>query len=477
LTGGPFTGEGQSDPMNVNSELKHLPAFIAKMEAEQLPRMVIDTFVHYYRQLVGGSTGLISDNELAPVDENELADATQLDEFAPMGRNVLSKTVMIVLNGGLGTSMGLTSAKSLLPVKDGKTFLAMIIDQASRAGVDLVFMNSFNTHADTMAAVETLRPRRRPYFFLQHKYPKILKDGFGLAHWPTNPDLEWNPPGHGEIYTALHTSGLLQQLMGDGIEYALIANADNLGATLDHALLGYFAHRQAPFMMEVAQRTPADMKGGHLARAKDGRLLLREIAQCPEPEHRTFQDIRYYRFFNTNSIWLNLKALADLIQTNPVLHLPIILNPKTIDPRDKTSPTVYQIETAMGSAISLFKDATAVKVPLQRFSPVKKTHDLLALRSDCFSFTPAGQLVPNPLRRLDRIQIQLDTDYFGRIDDFEKRFGRGAPSLIECESLIVEGDVYFESKVVVKGRVRICNTRKSPATIAAGTVIQGDLTF
>lgn len=463
--------------MHADSELKHLPDFIEKMKGEHLPQVVIDTFAHYYRQLAGGVTGMISDKEITAVADDDIADAAQLKRHAEKGEQALDKAVMIILNGGLGTSMGLKRAKSLLTVKDGKSFLNIIVDQAARKGVNLAFMNSFNTHEDTVAAVEALGPERMPRFFLQHKYPKILKDGFGVPRWPANPELEWNPPGHGDIYTALHTSGLLDQLVHDGMEYALIANADNLGATLDRSLLGYFVGQRFPIMMEVARRTPSDMKGGHLARHKDGRLLLREIAQCPEDERKAFQDIEHYRFFNTNSIWINLIALNELIRRNPVIHLPIILNPKTLDPRDKSSPEVYQIETAMGSAISLFKDAAAVKVPIERFSPVKKTPDLLALRSDCYAFGADGRLTPNSRRRKERVQIQLDADFYGKIDDFEKRFVKGVPSLIDCESLAVEGDVYFEADVRIQGRVRIRNTKDNFVTIPAGTVIDTDLTF
>ena len=327
--------------MDMTAQPEYLPAFIEKMTAHDLPRVAIDTFAHYYRQLVSGATGLIPDDAIDPVDMDEIADARRLQEFDPKGRQALAQTVMIVLNGGLGTSMGLQGPKSLLQVKDGKSFLAIILEQAARMEIGLVFMNSFNTHNNTMAAVEALAPQRRPHYFLQHKYPKVLRQSLAPAHWPPDPGLEWNPPGHGDIYTALQTSGLLEKLTAEGMTYALIANADNLGATMDLSLLGYFATHGFPMMMEVARRTPADTKGGHLARRKDGRLLLREIAQCPKADLQRFQDIDRYRFFNTNSIWLNLHALRDRIRENPVIHLPLILNPKTVDPRDKTSPAVY----------------------------------------------------------------------------------------------------------------------------------------
>lgn len=465
------------NPMNAYQILSQLPDFVNKMKSENLPQVVIDTFAHYYRQIVAGATGMISDNDIEAVNDNDIADATQLKHYAEKGGKALDKVVMIILNGGLGTNMGLKRAKTLLTVKDGKSFLDIIVEQANRKGINLAFMNSFNTHQDTMAAIKARCPECSPLFFLQHKFPKIMKDGLGVARWPSNPSLEWNPPGHGDIYTALQTSGLLEKMVSDGMKYALIVNADNLGASLDKSLLGYFVDQGFPIMMEVAQRTPSDMKGGHLARHRDGRLVLREIAQCPENECKAFQDIQYFRFFNTNSIWINLIAFRNLIYRNPVIHLPIILNAKTLDPRDKDSPKVYQIETAMGSAISLFQNAAVVKVPVERFSPVKKTPDLLALRSDCYTFSSAGDLVPNPQRIEGRIHIQLDDDYYGKIDDFEKRFAKGVPSLISCKSLVIKGDVHFEKNVRFKGHVHIHNTRRNSVTIPAGTVVDGDLIF
>ena len=457
--------------------MTYLMDFIDKMKRENLPQIVIDTFAFYYDQVLSGATGMIPDDDIQPVDKAEIADAAALERYAPTGRKAMGQTVLIVLNGGLGTSMGLTGPKSLLKVKDNKTFLQIIVEQAAARGVRLAFMNSFTTDAKTREAVQAVAPKTSPLFFLQHKFPKILQENYAPAQWAENPELEWNPPGHGEIFTALVTSGLLANLLDEDIKYALIVNCDNLGATPDPALLGYFADQRFPFMMEVAQRTPTDMKGGHIARHINGRLILREIAQCPEKDLVAFQDIRYYRFFNVNSLWIDLRALNELVQAKRMIHLPMILNPKTVDPRDNRSPAVYQIETAMGAAISLFKGATAVKVPVTRFRPVKKCADLLALRSDCFVFQPDGSLVPNPDRHLGRIQVKLDPAFYTKIDDFERRFSQGVPGLLDCETLTVKGNVFFEKDVTIKGSVRLHNPNPEAAVIPAGSVIEEDVTF
>jgi len=457
--------------MKPSATPKHLPSFISKMEAEGLQPLVTETFSYYYEKVITGETGLLYDSEITAVDPNEIADADQLGEYAGAGRNVLKNAVRITLNGGLGTSMGLTTAKSLLEVRNGKTFLDIIMAQSERAGVKLGIMNSFSTHEDTLSALSEMNPSEFPLTFLQHKFPKILRKDFTPATWPRNPNLEWNPPGHGDIYTALFTSGMLQRLLDEGILYAFISNSDNLGATMDESLLGYFSENGFPFMMEVAERTPSDMKGGHLARHKDGCLLLREAAQCPEDETDAFRDIRRYRFFNTNNLWINLKFLNNLIETHKTVHLPMILNPKTVDPRDEKSPPVFQVETAMGAAVSLFEGATAVKVPRTRFFPVKKCNDLLTVQSDYFLFSDE-RLILNPDRKSDTLKISLDPAYYGKIDLFKERFGDGIPSLVDCESLTIEGDVRFEENVAIRGNVLIRNSGESQAVIKKGTIIE-----
>ncbi|MDP4726370.1 MAG: UTP--glucose-1-phosphate uridylyltransferase [Desulfobacterales bacterium] len=467
--------------MTSDQKFAHLPSFKAKLKQEGLPSVVIDTFSYYYRKLVTGETGLIYDQDISAVAPEEIESAENLAPYKAAGEKALKKSVQITLNGGLGTSMGLTGAKSLLKVKDDKSFLAIIVQQARSIGVKLALMNSFNTHRDTLAALEKIDPNRLPLTFLQHKFPKILQSDLSPASWPKNPELEWNPPGHGDVYTALYTSGMLQRLLDEGVVYAFISNSDNLGANMDAALLGYFAENRFPFMMEVAEKTAADVKGGHLARLTNGRLILREIAQCPQEERDACMDIARYRFFNTNNIWINLEFLKELIGREKAIYLPMILNPKNLDPRDKTSPDVFQIETAMGAAISLFDDAAAVRVPRARFFPVKMCSDLLAVRSDCFVFDSNGSLVVNPerqkKRRPDSLAVDLDPQYYAKIDLFDARFESGIPSLINCETLKIEGDVRFERDVTIAGRVLIKNSRASQVVVEKGSVIEKDLYF
>jgi UTP--glucose-1-phosphate uridylyltransferase len=466
--------------MNDIVEKDYLPDFVSKMKKEKLDDVVIETFSHYHHQAVNGETGLIYDRDIQPVDLDEIQEKGNLDIYQEQGESAYKNAVRIVLNGGLGTSMGLTGPKSLLKVKDDHSFLSLIMNQAENSHVNLLFMNSFSTHDDTMAALEKINSPLKPKSFCQNKYPKALRENFAPASWPPNPELEWNPPGHGDVYTALYTSGMLRQLLADNIHYAFISNADNLGARMDASLLGYFAKKEIPFLMEVAEKTPSDVKGGHLAKLKNcGRFILREAAQCPAEEIVAFQKIGPYRYFNTNSIWINLKSLDHVFKKMNKVLLPLILNSKTLDPRDENSPPVYQFETAMGAAISLFDSAAAVRVPRSRFFPVKTCNDLLIMRSDCFVFTEKKNLRMNPERKISQkqetIKIKLDPQFYGKIDDFDQRFADGVPSLVNCYALNVAGDVLFEKNVRITGSVTIKNTQPFQAVIKEGTVIERDL--
>ncbi len=448
-----------------------LNLFRDKMYSDGLPDVVVDTFAHYYQQVASGETGLIRNADISALEPDDIVRFEELASYADTGRKLSNQAIMIRLNGGLGTSMGLAGPKSLLPVKQGKSFLEIIMGQALHQGVTLALMNSFNTHQATVDAIRHLDAQSDPLMFIQNKFPKIFQSDLRPANWPQAPLLEWNPPGHGDIFTALFASGMLIRLLDQGIKYAFIANSDNLGATMDAGLLGYFAENRLSFMMEVAEKTPSDIKGGHIARHNNGRLVLRESAQCHESEIEAFQDIGKFRFFNTNNIWVALDSIRTLIETEGAIYLPIIVNPKTVDPRDKNSPPVYQIETAMGAAISLFDQAAAVRVPRSRFMPVKKCPDLLAVRSDCFILNDDCNLQPNPNRRLPPLKVRLDNRYFQQIDDFDARFPAGAPSMIDCETLEIEGDVGFESRITLKGRVVIKNQSPSQKVITTGTVI------
>ena len=435
----------------------------------------IATFRDLYGRLEAGESGLLAESDIEPVDS--LPDADDLPEPADGAREALDAAVVIKLNGGLGTSMGMTKAKALLEVRDGLSFLditarqVLALRRRSGARLPLVLMNSWYTRDDSLAALARYPDLVSdvPPDFLQNRFPKLQADSLAPAAWPQDPELEWAPPGHGDLYTALVDSGMLGELLDHGYRWAFVANADNLGAVLDPRILGWMAGEQIPFLMEVADRTQADRKGGHLARCGDG-LVLREIAQTPSDDVDAFQDVSRHRFFNTNTLWVDLRALDELLRRQGVLRLPMIVNRKTLDPRDAGSPDVVQLETAMGAAIAVFDGAAALRVPRTRFAPVKTTNDLLVLRSDAYTLgddariTLAGGRFEPPV-------VDLDPAFYRLLADFEARFPGGAPSLLACDRLEVRGDVTFGTAVVVRGSVTV--EAGEPRRIDDGTVLEG----
>lgn len=452
--------------------------FESKMRAAGLPDLAIRTFRFHLDALRAGERGFLTKDDIDPVDA--VPDAEALSGLDDAGRAALAKTVVVKLNGGLGTSMGLTKAKSLLPVKDGLSFLDIIARQVLHhretlgVALPLVLMNSFRTRTDTLTVLSRYEKlaTAMPLDFLQHKVPKVLADDLSPVTWNADPEHEWCPPGHGDIYTALVTSGRLKTLLDAGFEYAFVSNSDNLGAVLDLPILGYFASERLPFLMEVCDRTEADRKGGHLARKKrDGGLTLREVAQCPEEEKDSFQDVSLYRYFNTNTLWVNLRALDETMRGHPHgMELPLIVNRKPVDPADETSPAAFQLETAMGAAISVFEGAGAIRVPRSRFLPVKTTNDLLALWSDVYVLDEEQRVVPSPARATGDLVIDLDPRFFRRIDQLETRFPKGAPSLAHCRRLVVRGDFRFGRHCVFLGEVALDNPSAEPRIVPDGEV-------
>jgi UTP--glucose-1-phosphate uridylyltransferase len=438
--------------------------------------VAIDTFAHYYRLLEHGETGMIPESAIDPVDMQALGDV-EVDDL--VAAEAIRHTAVIKLNGGLGTSMGMDRAKSLLCVRHGLSFLDIIARQVLHlraeydAPLPLIFMNSFRTSGDTMAALERysdLPVEGLPLEFLQNKEPKLLEKDLAPAAYPKDPDLEWCPPGHGDVYTALRGTGLLDLLIERGFRYVFVSNSDNLGAVPDARVAGWFAGSGAPFAIEAVRRTPSDRKGGHFARRKqDGRIVLRETAQTPPADVAALADLDRHRFCSTNNLWFDLAAMKQALDVRQgILGLPLIRNVKHLDPADPRTPNVIQIETAMGAAVEVFEGSQLIEVGRDRFVPVKTTNDLLVLRSDVYDI--GSDFV------LDQVSgalpyVDLDTDYYKLVGEFDKRFPEGAPSMKDASSLKVEGDWTFGKGVQVVGDVEL--EAKRAERVAPDTVLSG----
>jgi UTP--glucose-1-phosphate uridylyltransferase len=454
--------------------------FRRKMLQWKQSELSIRAFEQKLRQLEKGGTGLIPEKDIQPV--TDLSGLAGLDpEYREAGSKLLKKTVMIKLNGGLGTGMGMSKAKSLLPAKQGLSFLDIIIKHAGAQGSALILMNSARTRDDSLAIMRKYphvreQEKSLPLDFEQSMNPKIEISTMQPVKYPENRDMEWCPPGHGDLFTAIQAEGVLSKLLDSDCEYAFISNADNLCASLHPGILGYMAIQGIPFLMEVTRRTSGDRKGGHLARSsRGGSLLLRESAQCPEDDENSFQDIRKHRFFNTNNLWVNLEALRDILNRHDgVIPLPLIRNKKHVNPVDDYSPPVYQLESAMGAAINFFQGAAAMEVPRSRFLPVKSNEDLLVVRSDRIVLLHDDYTLTQCRScRYPEISVKLDSRYYKNIEPWKKAFPGRIPSLKDCSEFCVSGPFLFRDNIVATGRVALVNRGTSRVEIPEGTELNG----
>jgi UDP-N-acetylglucosamine pyrophosphorylase len=458
----------------MDTKTESFAEFERKMSGAGLSEAAIRAFKHNYQGLLAGQTGMYPESSIQPVSDLPRFEAVTRGRKPDPG--LLSRTVLLKLNGGLGTGMGLEKAKSLLKVKDGLTFLDFIARQIlflrgeHRVPLRFLLMNSYNTSRDTVEFLRAYPELGDPKALelMQSQAPKVEATTLRPVCWPPNPQLEWCPPGHGDIYPSLLGSGRLDELLMAGVKFLFVSNSDNLGASMDLGLLSYIADSGKDFVMEVAERTASDRKGGHLAQ-QNGRLLLRESSQCPDADQAAFQDIQRHRFFNTNNLWLRLDSLKDLLNEHGgFIPLPMIKNAKTVDPRDKTSPAVFQVETAMGAAIGCFANAGAIVVPRSRFAPVKTTGDLLALRSDAYTVTKDWRLELTNQLSAQPPNLDLDNDHYKLADQLDEKTADGVPSLKDCRELVVRGPVLFNSGNVFRGKVKVINLGGEPRPLAPG---------
>ncbi|KAI6169445.1 UTP-glucose-1-phosphate uridylyltransferase [Pisolithus thermaeus] len=393
----------------------------------------------------------------------------------PRSDGNLNRLAVLKVNGGLGTSMGMTGAKSALEVKDDMTFLDLTVRQiehlnmSNGVNVPLILMTSFNTHEDTLRIIKKYANQQvQITTFNQSRYPRIYKET--LLPCPKRADDDkkhWYPPGHGDLYNAIHQSGVLDQLITEGKEYLFVSNSDNLGAVVDEKILQHMIDSQAEFLMEVTDKTKADIKGGTLINY-EGSVRLLEIAQVPSEHVEDFKSIRKFKIFNTNNLWINLRALKRVMESEG-MELEIIVNPKTTD----DGHPVIQLETAAGAAIKHFKNGHGVNVPRSRFLPVKSCSDLLLIKSDIYSLSH-GQLILNESRMFETIPVIKLGDHFKKIQQFQKRFKK-IPKIVELDHLTVTGDVYFGRNVTLRGTVIVVANEGQRIDIPDGCILENRL--
>jgi len=397
--------------------------------------------------------------------------------------SMLKKLVVVKLNGGLGTSMGCHGPKSVIPVRSDLTFLDLTVQQIEhlnkkyKVDVPLVLMNSFNTDEDTQKIIRKYQGLQvKIYTFNQSCYPRINRDT--LLPLATTSDVNknmehWYPPGHGDFYESFRNSGLLGKFLDEGRQYCFISNIDNLGATVDLNILDLVLHpqpgKESPeFVMEVTDKTRADVKGGTLI-YYENKLRLLEIAQVPKEHVDDFKSVKTFKFFNTNNLWASLSAIERVLDEK-TLNMEVIINHKHLD----TGHNVIQLETAVGAAMKCFNGCVGVNVPRSRFLPVKKTSDLMLVMSNLYSLKN-GSLVMSPQRMFPTTPlIKLGDNHFSKVKEFLNRFAN-IPDMLELDHLTVSGDVTFGRNVSLKGTVIIIANHGDRIDIPSGACLENKI--
>lgn len=449
-------------------------------EMAKMTDMELKGFLNLYgRYMAEKSTKAgISWDKIQQPDANMLKPYDELPAAADVASEgeLLKKLAVLKLNGGLGTSMGCTGPKSVIEVHNDSTFLDLIVQQIEHinkkyegADVPLLLMNSFNTDGETAKIIQKYQDTNVTITtFQQSRFPRIDKDTMEplpLSHAGYQ-HSDWYPPGHGDVFEAVFNSGLVDTLLAQGKEYLFVSNVDNLGATVDTKILRMLEETECEYCMELTDKTRADVKGGTII-SYDGKVSLLEVAQVPKQYLEQFKSIKKFKVFNTNNIWLSLRAIKRVMQT-AALQLDIIVNNKAVG--DKK---VVQLETAIGAAISYFKNACGVNVPRSRFLPVKSTSDLMLIQSNMFTLK-SGSLVKNPLREFATTPVVKLGDEFKKVSSYLSRFG-SIPDVLELDHLTVSGDVSFGSDVVLKGTVIIVVNTGSKVMIPRGSILENQV--
>ncbi|KAK3092514.1 hypothetical protein FSP39_003841 [Pinctada imbricata] len=423
--------------------------------------------------IVWDKINLLPDDAVKAYGDLKLPDTQSIKEL-------LNQLVVVKLNGGLGTSMGCTGPKSAISVRNDLTFLDLTVQQIEHLNktygtdVPLVLMNSFNTDEDTQKILKKYGSVKISLFtFNQSRYPRINRESLLPIATNFGPESAegWYPPGHGDIYNSFANSGLLDKFIEQGKKYVFMSNIDNLGATVDLSILNFLLQNSngpAPeFVMEVTDKTKADVKGGTLVEY-EGKLRLLEMAQVPKDHVDEFKSVSKFKIFNTNNLWISLDAIKR-VTVEKTLHMEIIVNPKTLD----NGLNVLQLETAVGAAIKSFEGAIGINVPRRRFLPVKTTSDLLIVMSNMYSMK-SGSLEMNPKRSFPSVPLVKLGSHFTRVKNFLSRFA-SIPDMLELDHLTVSGDVTFGKNVSLKGTVIIIANHGDRIDIPAGAVLENKI--
>jgi len=377
-------------------------------------------------------------------------------------KNIINKICILKLNGGLGTTMGCIGPKGLIKIKNGLSFIDITIEQVKQlnqkydCNIPLIFMNSFYTTKHMDAYVKEHEEEHRDVnimMFEQNSFPRLIKSTQlpvisldNIDEIYNNSDL-WYPPGHGDLCRSIYDTGLLDKLIGLGYEYIFVSNIDNLGATLDFNILNELIKNNTEFALELTNKTLLDVKGGTLINYHD-KFTMFEVAQCEPSKLSEFVSIDKFKYFNTNNVWIQLNAVKNLVQSDFLNSIDIIVNNKKF----KDGRECIQLEYSIGALIKYFTKVDKFVVSRSRFIPVKTNSDLLLIKSNIYDLDENHCIV----QKNNKVPIiKLDSCY-NNMYCFEECF-QNIPNIDDLDELIVYSDVRFGHNVKLCGKVILGN--------------------
>lgn len=303
---------------------------------------------------------------LIPDDIHHLpgADTAEYEELTTLGRDAISQRHVgaIILSGGMATRFGYDRPKGLYPILDGKSFLQLKIEWLLAEAPDLpiLIMTSFATDAEVRDHIEQHKnfgaAPGQIQIFLQDKFPRLTPDG--KRYTPADPAEAFAAPGHGDFVSGLDRSGILERFMREGGRYLTFSNVDNLGASLDPAIIGWHIKSGNEMTIEVASKIPGD-KGGAPARVND-RVQLVEGFAFPADFNQDSIPV-----FNTADYVFTAEAL-----TRPT-DLPWYLVEKKVDEQP-----IIQFEHLAGDLSRTLRVGLLLIERDERFIPVKSQDDV-----------------------------------------------------------------------------------------------------
>lgn len=310
----------------------------------------------------------------------------------------LNEIIIVKLNGGLGTTMNCKGPKSIITVKNGLTFLEIIINQVRfinnkyNVNIPLILMNSTSTNSDpTMNKIIQNNKDVEILIIIQECFPRLLSNNEPVNFKDSK--LNLSPSGTGTLFDTLIKSPIYFDLIKKNKKYLFISNSDNLNATLDLKILNYLQTSKLDLIIEVTEKTNADVKGGTIINYNKKKLML-ELPMVPEDKISEFCSIDKFTIFNTNNIWISLNSLAS------PLDIKFLKNKKIIEEKE-----IYQLEGIIGSVLDSIYNSKILKVKRDRFTPVKKFSDLENIKSDKFILNSEFRLEPSLIDSSDHENI------------------------------------------------------------------------